>query len=421
MSIDEFDLIIIGGGPAGLFAALTAASSGMHVAVLEKNAQPGKKLLISGSGQCNVTHAGEIRDFPSLFAKAKRFVQPSFLNFSNDQLFRFFSDRGVPLEDRGDGKIFPESRRSRDILDVLLKECHLHKVRFLYKSSVSAVKQSGGSFLVTAGRLFSSDLLVIACGGMSYPSTGSTGDGYRLAESLGHAIVAPVPALTPVLLHENPFAGCSGISFTAAVQVYRENKKAGEFEGDLLLTHKGLSGPVILNNSRYICSGDSLKIRIISSRNRADFQKELLQGAVKSGQKTLKRFLSASGIPERLVDVLLENCGIQKDTVLSQFSRTGRMELLDCLFGFPVKVLGLGGFNIAMATAGGVSLDEIAPRTMESKIVQGLFFAGEVLDVDGDTGGYNLQFAFSSGKLAADNIVKRWKKRREGVIRQNPS
>ncbi len=411
MGKDKFDLIIIGAGPAGLFAALTAASAGMHVAVLEKNAQPGKKLLVSGSGQCNVTHTGEVRDLPLLFGKAKRFVQPSFLNYSNEQLVRFFSDRGVPLEDRGDGKIFPVSRRSRDILEALLKECHLHKVRFLYKSPVSAVKKSGESFLVTADRQYSSDLLLIACGGKSYPSTGSAGDGYHLAESLGHTIVSPVPALTPVFLQDNPFVSCSGISFCSTVQVFREKKKKGEFEGDLLLTHKGLSGPVILNNSRDICPGDSLKIRIIDRQNRMDFQEELLQSAAASGKKSLRRYLNASGIPERLVDVLLKSCGIREDTVLSQLSRKGRMQLLDCLYSFPVKVQGMGGFSIAMVTAGGVSLDEVAPKSMESKTVRGLFFAGEVLDADGDTGGYNLQFAFSSGKLAADNIVKSWKKK----------
>jgi predicted Rossmann fold flavoprotein len=410
MSVEKFDLIVVGGGPAGLFAALTAASAGMHVAVLEKNAQAGKKLLVSGSGQCNVTHAGEIRDFPLFFGKAKRFVSPSFLNFSNNQLVRFFSERSSPLEDRGDGKIFPVSRCSRDILDALLRECHLHKVRLIYKSAVKAVKNSEETFHISAGRNYESGFFLIACGGKSYPSTGSEGDGYGLAESLGHSVIPPVPALTPVFVQNNPFTACSGISFNSTVQVFREKKKVGEYEGDLLLTHKGLSGPVILNNSRHICPGDSLKIRIPENPDRNDFQNKLLQGAAKSGKKTLKRFLTSSGIPERLVEVLLKSCGIREDTILSQLNRKGRIQLLDSLYGFPVLVQSLGGFNMAMATAGGVSLDEVTPRSMESKIVNGLYFAGEVLDVDGDTGGYNLQFAFSSGKMAADNIVKSWKK-----------
>ena len=411
ISDEPFDLIVIGGGPAGLMAAAVASEQGFRVGVLEKNNRPGKKLLVSGSGQCNLTHSGDIRDFPCHFGKGGKFVRPCLLNFSNTGLEAFFSRCGVETADRGDGKVFPLSGKSQDILEALLAQCRKRDAIFFYKCPVSSLVKKDGFFLVeTADRrkILSSSVL-IATGGCSYPSTGSTGDGYKLAEKFGHKVVSLTPVLTPVFLRDNPFGVCTGISFPSRLQLFRDGRKTGEYRGDLLLTHKGLSGPVILNNSRDFHSGDRLTVQIDPEGDEKGFLDYLLKTASREGKKTVKKFLTSRNIPERLVLLLLGKSSIAPDLPLSQLGKKSRSLLVEKLFAFPVQVQDLGGFNIAMATGGGISLDEVNPRTMESRLQSDLYFAGEVLDVDGDTGGYNLQFAFSSGKQAADAIRRKRK------------
>ncbi len=406
---DRYDLAVIGAGPAGLAAACFAARAGLKVCLIEKNAQPGKKLLMAGSGQCNLTQSGEIRDFFSHYGKASRFISSSLLNWTNRQLRDFFTSLNVETEDRGDGKIFPVSRKSRDVQDALVNECRKAGVRIYYKNQVLGLSLKEGLFKIRKQDKESlvSRFVMISTGGLSYPSTGSTGDGYDLAQSLGHSIIPPFPVLSPVFLRENPFVSCSGISFPSQIQIFREGKKAAEYRGDLLLTHKGLSGPVILNNSRNLRQGDSLKIRISPREGRSDFESRLIAAAGTNGKMSLKRFVCEEGIPEKLVLLVFQICGIKTDLTLAQLNKPGRKSLLDHLFAFPVVIQSVGGFNIAMATGGGIDLKEVNPKTMESRICEGLFFTGEVLDVDGDTGGYNLQFAFSSARLAADALIRK--------------
>ena len=406
---ERYDLTVIGGGPAGLAAACFAARGGLNVCLAEKNAQPGKKLLMTGSGQCNLTQEGDIREFFAHYGKASRFISPSLLNWTNQQLRDYFTSLGVETEDRGDGKVFPVSRRSRDVQDALVNSCRKAGVRFLYKTRVMTVSREGHLFKVKNqdNQIVSSRFIMIATGGKSYPSTGSTGDGYDLAESLGHRIIAPYPVLSSVCLRNNPFVSCSGMSFPSEIQVLRKTKKAAEYRGDLLLTHKGLSGPVILNNSRNLRQGDSLKIGLYPGDKRANFEAHLIEAASRSGKKRLRRFICERGIPEKLADTVFHSCGTASDITLAQLSKEGRKKLLDYLYAFPVVIQTVGGFNIAMATGGGIDLKEVNSKTMESRVCDGLFFAGEVLDVDGDTGGYNLQFAFSSARLAADGLIKK--------------
>lgn len=403
---NPFDLIVIGAGPAGLMCAAFAAKAGLSVCILEKNPRAGMKLLLSGSGQCNLTRSGDIRDFFSHYGKGDRFVRSCLLNFTNRQLRVFFQNLGVETEDRGDGKVFPVSRRSHDILEALQNFCRKKSVSIRYKSAALSLEKSDTFRVRTSSETFLSYFVLVTTGGLSYPTTGSTGDGYKMAVKLGHHPLSPYPVLTPVAVHSYPFSSCSGISFSAGMEIFHDGKKRGEHRGDLLLTHKGFSGPLILNNSRDIEKGDILKVSFPEDQNREALQKALLDESSSAGKKSLKKFLTARGLPDRFVRILMGLCGISEETLLSQLSKKKRVLLLDNLFGYAAEVKSKDGFNKAMATGGGIPRNEVHGKTMGSTLVKGLYFAGEILDIDGDTGGYNLQFAFSSGKLAADSIVR---------------
>ena len=228
--------------------------------------------------------------------------------------------------------------------------CRRKGVKILYKSPVKSLRREGGGFLVRIGekQSVSSENVLIAAGGKSYPLTGSDGDGYEFARSFGHNIIPPFPVLSPVFLLDNPFGTCSGISFPAVLQLFRKQKKAAEYRGDLLLTHKGLSGPVILNNSRNFSPGDSLKIQCFQEGGRKEFEEALLNAAAQNGKKGLKRFLTGENIPEKLAAVIIRKSGIKEDVSLSQLSKTGRKSLLENLFAFPAVIQAIGGFNIAI-------------------------------------------------------------------------
>ena len=387
-------MLVIGAGPAGLACGLMSALCGERSLVLEKNDRPGVKLRLSGSGQCNLTHGGSINDFLNHYGgtKQSRFVKPALFAFPNMEIVRFFEQRGVPLFEREDGKIFPRSLQSGDVLQALLDTLAGGHLRT--GVNIVAVRRTDDGFCVETNQgTFSSKRLAIATGGMSYPQTGSTGDGYRWAEQLGHRIVPPRPALTPVVVQRYAFADAAGISFEdVPIAVYRGGKKIREGRGDVLLTHRGLSGPGILDLSRFLQPQDTL--RFPSCRSTAGW------GSLFSGKKLLKNALAPLGVPDRLLLLLLAELGISPEAAAAEIDRGTRQRLKQSLEGWDFVVEHLGGFNEAMATSGGIALEEVNRQTMESRLVPGLFFSGEVLDVDGDTGGYNIQFALSSGFLA---------------------
>jgi len=402
------DLIAIGAGPAGLFCAVSAAGGGGKVLVLEKKGSPGRKLLISGSGRCNITHDGDIRDFLDHYGGAGRFLRPALLGFTNRDLIAFFEDRGLFMVRLEGGKVFPETQRSRDVLDVLLAECEARKVEISNGKTVTSIEKSGEGFFVACGdEIHRSRFLVIATGGRSYPATGSSGDGHSLAESLGHTIVEVGPALAPVRIRDYPFADLAGISLPGArVSIFR-GRKVKEEAGDVLFTHDGLSGPGILDLSRYIRAGDGLRVSFAGERRREEIDDWLLERSQKDGARNLRSVLPELEIPARLASRVLELLDIPQDLKCASMIRKMRIDLSDHLSGFPFVVEAVGGFDLAMATRGGVALSEVYPKSMESRLVSGLYFAGEVLDVDGDSGGYNLQAAFSTGALAGRSIKKR--------------
>ncbi|TRZ67048.1 MAG: aminoacetone oxidase family FAD-binding enzyme, partial [Methanothrix sp.] len=250
---EEYDLIIVGAGPAGLFCAINAYEKGRKILVLEKKRSPGRKLLVSGSGHCNITHDGDMQAFLDHYGDHGRFIRPAILGFTNRDLISFFEARELAMTRVESGKVFPETMRSEDVLAVLIRECGSGNVQLRCGQRVSSLTRNEDGFGVTAeGCTFRSDLLVIATGGRSYPATGSTGDGYRFARSLGHGVTDVVPALTPVRIKDHPFSGLAGITFSDMEVSLVRKKKISVVQGDVLFTHQGLSGPGILDLSRHI-------------------------------------------------------------------------------------------------------------------------------------------------------------------------
>jgi predicted Rossmann fold flavoprotein len=407
--MDMFDVVIIGAGPAGLFCAIHAATEGCSVLVLEKNPEPGAKLLLAGTGQCNLTHDGDVRDFITHYGDHGRFVKPALLSFSNKNLIAFFRERGLEMMTEENGKVFPVTRKSEDVLAVLVAECRRRGVALRCSEPVTGVTRDGDAFVVTTARgTCRAGSVVITTGGASYPQCGTTGDGYRFAESLGQPVTEIGPALAPLLMRPFPFSSMSGISFeNMRFSVWREGKKVADHTGDVLFTHLGLSGPGILDASRDIRPGDVVKLSFAGPLRREEFAAELAQRAPQNPGWHVGTILAKYPIPERLNRKLLYLSGIEEDLTCAHFSAEKRSVLVANCTEFPLVVTALGEMKIAMATRGGIALESVNQKTMESKIVPGLFFAGEVLDIDGDTGGYNLQAAFSTGYLAAQGIFKR--------------
>lgn len=401
--------IIVGAGPAGLFCAIHASAERGSILLLEKNPDPGRKLLIAGSGQCNITHDGQVRDFLTHYGRHGRFLSPALLNFPNSSLTRFLEEHGLETITNGGGKIFPASRKSSDVLQVLVKECRARGVRLLFNEQVTGITREESLFRVgSRSGKFYSDTVVIATGGITYPETGSTGDGYLFAKSSGHTVTGIAPALTPVIVEKFPFDDLAGISFrNAGISIWRTGGKVSSCKGDLLFTHRGLSGPGILDCSRIIIPGDQLNISFITGLSRDQLASDLNRKLIEHPVSGIGTIISSFGLPDRFVATLLRVIGIAPGTSCSHISRLQRKKIIDSLTAFPFLVHSLGGPDEAMVTRGGIHLPEINPKTMESRLVSGMFFAGEVLDIDGDTGGYNLQAAFSTGYLAGITIRER--------------
>jgi predicted Rossmann fold flavoprotein len=400
---ESADLIVVGGGPAGLFCAVRAANPGRRVLLLEKMPSPGRKLLLSGSGQCNLTHEGDVASFLTRYGDHGAFLKPALLNFSNRDLMSFFADRGVRFETEPGGKVFPVSRKSAEILAVLLTEASGRHVEIRAGEPVLDISKPDDRFAIrTARGLYRADRAVVATGGITYPQTGSTGDGYDFARRLRHAVTNTGPALAAVECADGRFSDLAGLSFAdAVVSIHREGRKIRDHAGDILLTHAGLSGPGILDASRFIRPNDLLRISFLPGLDAKATKAAVLDSIAATGHRRIRTVLSSLGLPIRFAGKLLVLAGLPPDLTGAHLTRDARAALVELITACPFTVARLAGLREAMVTRGGVALREINPKTMESRIVPGLFFAGEVLDIDGDTGGYNLQAAFSTGALAA--------------------
>ena len=402
--IKDLDVIVIGAGPSGLFTAVNIPGP-KKIRILEKNQKAGRKLLMSGSGKCNITQSGDIGDFFSHYGDNNRFLVHALNEFTNIDLINYLKCRGINTYIDKNGKVFPKSENASDILNMLLDECRIKHIEISYNEVINRIGFADNKFSVKTGdNLYFCSKLVIATGGKSYPTTGSSGDGYIFAKALGHNINKPKPALTPLYIKNYNFKEISGVSLeNRKISLFRNNKKIKEHTGDFGFTHWGLSGPGILDFSRYIESKDIIKINFIN-QNPDSFRNILNETAANEGKMSVKRFLKSYELPESLIKVVLSESELDGSVHLADINKSKRNQLKELFCEYPFTIERSGDFNIAMVTAGGVSLKEISSKTMESKIVKNLYFAGEVLDIDGDTGGYNLQAAFSTGFLAGRNI-----------------
>lgn len=411
----QVDLIISGAGPSGIFAAIQTAITGIEkygekfkIIILEKNSKPAKKLLISGSGQCNLTHSGDIADFFDHYGNNSEFLLSALYSYNNQALMNFFKKRDIKFRKAKGGKIFPASNKAEDILNVLLTECKNNGIQIIYNSPVKKVKynhENKNFKIQTPQKTYQSRSFLIATGGKSFPKTGSSGDGYKFAADLGHTIIEPKPALAPVIIKNYEFKMLSGISLRKKeLSLWRDNKLIKKWKGDLLLTHRGLSGPAIINYSRYIRAGDFLKVKLLNY-NRNELEKDLLKKIKREGKLNLINLLIRYPIAQRLIEKILKLANIEPKQKAAHLTKSERRKIIDLFLELEFEIKNLANFNQSMVTKGGIDLKEINPGTMESYLIDNLFAVGEVLNIDGDTGGYNLQAAFSTAYLAAQKIA----------------
>lgn len=406
-NIADIDVIVIGGGAAGLMAAGTAAEQGNNVLLFDKNEKLGRKVRITGKGRCNVTNNCQAQDVISAAVGNGRFLYSALNSFDPQDTMEFFEGLGVPLKTERGNRVFPVSDNANDIADALAAYAEDNGVRII-KSPVTAVTAEDGAVtgVISSGKKYLAPKVVIATGGASYRATGSTGDGYRFAEKLGHTIKEPRPSLVALTSDDPDCAAMQGLAMKNCGLRIRDNKKKKiiytDF-GEMLFTHFGVSGPVILSASAHMRDMSegryTVELDIKPALDRDQLDKRLQRDLGSNLNRDLSNSLSEL-LPKKMIDIVIKRSGIPGNTKCNSVTREQRRELLDVLKNFTVEIKGFRSLNEAIVTCGGVSVKEIDPKTMESKLVQGLYFAGEVIDVDAYTGGFNLQIAFSTGRLA---------------------
>ena len=407
-----FDVIVIGAGPAGMMAAGRSAELGNKTLLLEKTDSSGKKLLLSGNSRCNITNSCEsVEDFITNFSESGKFLRNAFSVFFNKELLRFFRKRGLDFKVEPGGKVFPITDKSDDVLRILVKYVKDSGCRILYRKEVSGIVKKADIFEITVkdNSAYSAKKIILATGGLSYPQTGSTGFGFHIAKTFGHTVIKPKPGLTGIILKNNFLKEWQGVSFEdARISVYADDKLIHNGSGEMIFTHFGISGPAILHMSHIVYDSlDSGKKVFLSVDFKPGLNHHELRLAFQEVKNNPSRKITNAlkeFIPSRLVKRFLEAIPMDPDKKLSQVSKEEIKSILEKLKGFRLNVEAVKPIQEAMVTCGGVSVKEIDPKTMESKIVKGLYFAGEVIDIDGRTGGYNLQSAFSTGWMAGGSL-----------------
>jgi len=406
-----YDVVVIGGGAAGLMAAATASDLKKSVLVIDKNDMLGRKLLITGKGRCNVTNNCDNNDFIKSIPTNPKFLYSAISQYTTQDTISFFEDAGVPLKTERGNRVFPKSDKSADICNALKNRCNNECVKII-KNNVSEIVQSEGKVVGVKckdGILFNCTSVILATGGKSYPLTGSNGDGYKIASKLGHTITDIKPSLVPIVSNDELCKDLQGLSLkNVELRLYDKQKSKIIFQelGEMIFTHYGVSGPLVLSASSHIkkieperfvfkldlkpgLSAQQLDLRILR-----DFEKF-----------TNKDFLNSLGdlLPRKMIPIIILKSKIPPFTKVNQITKEMRLALIEVLKNLEISIDEFHTIDEAIITSGGVKISEINPKTMESKIVSGLFFSGEVIDVDGYTGGYNLQIAFSTGYLAGLN------------------
>ena len=400
--------IVIGGGAAGLMACGVLAKRHEKVVLIEHNSLLAKKVRITGKGRCNITNDAEIGEFFAHIPTNPKFLYSALYSFTNEDTKRFFEDMGVPLKVERGGRVFPVSDNANDAADALIRWALQNNVRCIKASAEQLLIKDGRICGVKAadGRKIEGDAVVLATGGMSYPLTGSDGSGYRLAKGVGHTVTTLKPSLIPIETEEKWPRELAGLSLRNIVLKVYGKKKVYEEMGEMLFTHFGVSGPVILSASSHMRKIDKegyrLEIDLKPALSEERLDRRILRDFEKYVNKQLKNALDDL-LPKALVPVVISIARISREKAVNSITKEERRRLVTVLKALPLTVKGFRPIKEAIITSGGVSVKEIDPSTMESKIIKGLYFAGEIIDVDAYTGGYNLQIAFSTGHLAGEN------------------
>jgi len=427
--VSLWDVAIVGAGAAGLMTAITAARAGVKVLLLDAKDRIGAKILMSGGNRCNVTNFNvSEKDYES---QNKRFVRNILRAFPSEKTIEFFKEIGVELMLEPGGKYFPVTHSARTVLDALIRETEKLGVTLQTGSAVTSIRPENGNFIVSTGNgAYRTKTVVVTTGGLSHPATGSDGSGYPIVKLLGHKLIPTFPALTPLMTEDGDWKSLAGISFNVRLALWVNQKKDISFEGGFLFTHFGFSGPTALNISRYWCdaknSGQNPVITadflpgkkgvrpllqrgltpFLPGEKEEEFRNHFSKSSEASPARMIKNYLSEK-FPERFVSVLLKKSDIPENKILNQLRREDRDMLIRNVFHFPLPVTGVYGYQKAEVTAGGADLSEIDDKTMESKLKPGLFLAGEILDADGRIGGFNFQWAWSTGYLAGRSAAKK--------------
>ena len=405
-------VVIIGAGPAGMTAAYSASQNGIDVVLVEKNERVGRKLLITGKGRCNITNNCEVEELIANVNTNGKFLYSAFYTFTNDAVMEMFESLGVRLKTERGNRVFPESDRAMDVVDAMARLIKRKNIKLVTGKTVKDIKEKNGkveSVVLSDGKEIKADAVIIATGGASYQRTGSTGDGYRLAEKLGHKITPLKPSLIGLEIQEDFVSKLKGLSLrNVAINVYgKKNKKIYDDFGEMEFTDYGVDGPIIKSASCIMrdLSKESYKISLdlkpaldhekLDKRVQRDFQKYI--------NKRFENSLSDL-LPSKMIPVIVELSGIDSATPVNSITKEERRNLVDTIKNIELHVKRYRPMEEAIVTSGGVKTSEINSSTMESKLVEGLYFAGEVIDVDAYTGGFNLQIAFSTGYLAGMSI-----------------
>lgn len=408
-------IIIIGAGPAGLMAAITASDKykgNAQITIIEKNERAGRKLMITGKGRCNVTNNCDVDTLIANTPKNARFLYSAFSKFTPLDVMNFFEDNGVPLKTERGNRVFPVSDKSVDIVDALVNAIRKRGIKQLNNTvrEITVTDNKVTGVVLNDGSVISADSVILATGGMSYPVTGSTGDGYKIAKNLGHTVTEIKPSLVPLMCHEGFCSKLSGLSLkNVTLTVFEEGKKKPVFSelGEMLFTHFGISGPLVLSSSAYMRKMGSKSYTAVIDLKPAltieQLDKRILRDFTEQTNKDFSNSLDKL-LPKSLIPVIISLSGIEANRKVNQISREERMSLGQLLKNFTLNITGFRPIEEAIITSGGISVKEINPATMESKLIAGLFFAGEIIDTDAFTGGFNLQIAFSTGYLAGENI-----------------
>ncbi len=400
-------IIVVGGGASGMMCAISASNNKENEVILfEKNEKLGKKIYITGKGRCNVTNASDVDNLLDNTIGNPMFMYSSYYTMDSYAVMNFFEEEGLALKVERGNRVFPKSDKSSDVIKILNNKLNKNRVRIHLNSTVEKliIKDNKACGVVVNNKEYLADKIVIATGGLSYPRTGSTGDGYKFAKSAGHKVTKLSPSLVPLVAKENFVKELQGLSLkNIELKIKLNDKLIYSKQGDMLFTHFGITGPVVLSGSRYLANknlkGCTASIDLKPYMDEKELDKRILKDFENYKNKDYKNSLNDL-LPQKIIDTVIKLSGIDPYKKVNEITKAERKNLIDTLKNLSFTIIENGGYNQAVVTTGGVDVDELDPSTCQSKLVEGLYFVGEVLDVDCLTGGYNMQVAFSTGNLA---------------------